>query len=172
MSATMTASEVITLLNDYFDVMCPIVKANNGDIDKFIGDAIMAIYEEVRGQPPPAVRAARSALQMQAAMPAFNQGRGIKLSMRIGINTGPVVRGDLGSRVFRRDYTVIGDTVNQANRYEQKCPHGGVLVSASTRAELGDRATVTAVEGLQLKGVTQPVTGYVVNTLRDESEVS
>jgi class 3 adenylate cyclase len=67
---------------------------------------------------------------------------------------------------------VIGDTVNQANRYEQKCPHNGVLVSASTRAVLGDRATVTPVEGLQLKGVDKPVTGYVVNTLRDEGEVS
>ncbi len=172
MSATMTASEVITLLNDYFDVMCPIVKANNGDIDKFIGDAIMAIYEEVRGQPPPAVRATRTALQMQAAMPAFNEGRGTKLAMRIGINTGPLVRGDLGSRVFRRDYTVIGDTVNQANRYEQKCPHAGVLVSASTRAELGDRATVTPMEGLELKGVSTPVTGYVVHTLVDEGEAS
>ena len=172
MSQTMTASEVITLLNDYFDVMCPIVKANGGDIDKFIGDAIMAIYEEVRGQPPPAVRATRAALQMQAAMPGFNEGRGIKLAMRIGINTGPLVRGDLGSRVFRRDYTVIGDTVNQANRYEQKCPHGGVMVSASTRAELGEGARVTAVEGLQLKGVALPVVGYVVHSLPEEGGAS
>jgi CheY-like chemotaxis protein len=168
MSATMTAPELITLLNDYFDVMCPIVKQNNGDIDKFIGDAIMAIFDEVRGQPPPAVRATRAALQMQAAMAPFNKARHCNLSMRIGVNTGPVVRGDLGSRVFRRDYTVIGDTVNQANRYEQKCPHGGVLVSASTRAVLGDKATVEPVQGLQLKGVAEPVTGYVVKTIADE----
>jgi adenylate cyclase len=146
------------------------VKANNGDIDKFIGDAIMAIYEEVRGQPPPAVRASRAALQMQAAMPAFNHGRGTALSMRIGVNTGPLVRGDLGSRVFRRDYTVIGDTVNQANRYEQKCPHGGVLVSASTFAQLPDGAKTTPMEGLELKGVKKPVTGYVVHSLPDEGE--
>jgi len=168
MSATMTATELITLLNDYFDVMCPIVKLHGGDIDKFIGDAIMAIYDEVRGQPPPAVRAVRSALAMQAAMPAFNAGRGIKLSMRIGINTGPVVRGDLGSRVVRRDYTVIGDTVNQANRYEQKCPHDEVLVSASTRAVLGPGAVVREVPGLTLKGVAEPVTGYVVESIPEE----
>jgi len=149
-------------------VMCPIVKQHGGDIDKFIGDAIMAIYDEVRGQPPPAVRAVRAALAMQAAMPAFNAGRGIQLSMRIGINTGPVVRGDLGSRVFRRDYTVIGDTVNQANRYEQKCPHNEVLVSASTRAVLGPAAVVREVTGLQLKGVAEPVTGYVIESIPEE----
>lgn len=168
MSATMSASDLITLLNDYFDVMCPIVKLHGGDIDKFIGDAIMAIYDEVRGQPPPAVRAVRAALAMQAAMPTFNAGRGIQLSMRIGINTGPVVRGDLGSRVVRRDYTVIGDTVNQANRYEQKCPHNEVLVSASTRAVLGPAAVVREVTGLQLKGVAEPVTGYVVVSVPEE----
>jgi adenylate cyclase len=168
MSATMSAQELITLLNDYFDVMCPIVKENGGDIDKFIGDAIMAIYDEVRGQPPPAVRAVRAALAMQAAMPAFNAGRGIKLAMRIGINTGPVIRGDLGSRVVRRDYTVIGDTVNQANRYEQKCPHNAVLVSASTRAVLPPDARVREVTGLELKGVAVPVTGYVVESLPEE----
>ena len=170
MSVNLTPSELITLLNDYFDVMCPIVKQHNGDIDKFIGDAIMAIYDEVRGQPPPAVRATRAALAMQAAMPFFNQNRPINLVMRIGINTGPVVRGDLGSRVVRRDYTVIGDTVNQANRYEAKCPPGEVLVSASTRALLGERATVRELPGLQLKGVATPVTGYVVEDLAEELE--
>ena len=170
MSANMTPLELITLLNDYFDVMCPIVKQHGGDIDKFIGDAIMAIFDEVRGQPPPAVRATRAALGMQAAMVAFNAARGTSLSMRIGVNTGPVIRGDLGSRVVRRDYTVIGDTVNQANRYEAKAPHGAVLVSASTRTVLGDRAVVKEVAGLELKGVKAPVTGYVVVSLAEEPE--
>jgi len=170
MSANMTPLELITLLNDYFDVMCPIVKQHGGDIDKFIGDAIMAIFDEVRGQPPAAVRATRAALGMQAAMVEFNAARGTTLSMRIGVNTGPVIRGDLGSRVVRRDYTVIGDTVNQANRYEAKAPHGAVLVSASTRAVLGDRAVVKEVAGLELKGVKAPVTGYVVVSLAEEPE--
>jgi class 3 adenylate cyclase len=168
MSATMTAPELITLLNDYFDVMCPIVKQHGGDIDKFIGDAIMAIFDEVRGQPPPAERATRAALAMQAAMPAFNAARGSALAMRIGVNTGPVVRGDLGSRVVRRDYTVIGDTVNQANRYEAKAPHGEVLVSASTRALLGDRVRVRELHGLQLKGIAEPVVGYVIEAFLEE----
>jgi class 3 adenylate cyclase len=102
-------------------------------------------------------------------MPWFNQGRDVQLAMRIGINTGPVVRGDLGSRAARRDYTVIGDTVNQANRYESRCPPGGVLVSASTRAALGERAQVSELPGLELKGVAAPVTGYVVESFAEDA---
>jgi class 3 adenylate cyclase len=167
MSAALSPTQLIALLNDYFDVMCPIVVAHGGDIDKFIGDAIMAVFDEVRGKPPSAERAVRAGLAMQAAMPAFNRGRSPALAMRIGINTGPVVRGDLGARVVRRDYTVIGDAVNHANRYESRCPPGGVLVSAATRAVLGPRARVTELPGLALKGVAQPVTGYVVEALED-----
>ena len=168
MSQTLSPREVIELLNDYFDVMCPIVTEHGGDIDKFIGDAIMAVFPVVRDRPPPPARAVAAALAMQAAMPAFNHGRPVQLRMRVGINTGPLVRGDLGARTVRRDYTVIGDTVNQANRYETRCPPGGVLVSQSTRDALGDRATVRAVAGLELKGVAQPVTGYIVESFAPE----
>jgi CheY-like chemotaxis protein/class 3 adenylate cyclase len=169
MSATLSPADLIALLNDYFDVMCPIVKQHAGDIDKFIGDAIMAVFDEVRGKPPAPERAVRAGLAMQAAMTWFNQGRSIQLAMRIGINTGPVIRGDLGSRVVRRDYTVIGDTVNQANRYENRCPPGAVLVSASTRVTLGVRARVSEVPGLALKGIAAPVTGYIVESLAEDA---
>jgi len=168
MSSKLKPAELINLLNDYFDQMCPIVKAYGGDIDKFIGDAIMAIFEEERGQEPAPVRATRAALEMQRALELFNRTSTIQLSMRIGVNTGTVVRGDLGSKVVRRDYTVIGDTVNQANRYEAKCPANGVLVSRSTRDALGPDAQVREVTGLQLKGVAEPVTGYVVEAIPPE----
>ncbi len=169
MSATLTPHQLIALLNDYFDVMCPIVKDHGGDIDKFIGDAIMAVFDEVRGRPPAVERAVRAALAMQAAMPFFNEGRSSRLSMRIGINHGPVIRGDLGSKVVRRDYTVIGDTVNQANRYESRCPPGEVLISQSARDALGERIRVRAVHGLELKGISVPVTGYVVESIEEAS---
>ncbi len=168
MSQRMSPRQVIQLLNDYFDLMCPIVREEEGDIDKFIGDAIMAVFDDLQGRPPPWERAVRAALRMQAAMPAFNQDRAVKLAMRIGINTGPLVRGDLGSRYFRRDYTVIGDTVNRANRYESQCPHGRVMISESTRLRLGDRIVVDEAPGLKLKGVEEAVTGYVVVSIADE----
>jgi class 3 adenylate cyclase len=101
-------------------------------------------------------------MAMQAAMEEFNAARPAPLRMRIGINTGALVRGDLGSRFVRRDYTVIGDTVNRANRYEARCEPGGVLISGSTRERLGDLVEVREVRGLELKGVSEPVTGYQV----------
>lgn len=173
MSLRMSPREVIEHLNGYFDIMCPIVLGHDGDIDKFIGDAIMAVFDDVPGKPPPAERAVRAAMQMQEAMPDFNRNHDANMAMRIGINTGPLVRGDLGSRFFRRDYTVIGDTVNRANRYEMRCPIGGVLVSQSTREILGDAITVGEISGLELKGVDEPVTAYVVKsiTAAEESEL-
>ncbi len=169
MSEKLTPRALIELLNAYFDEMCPIIKREGGDIDKFIGDAIMAVFPSVRGAPSPPERAVRAALAMQAAMDPFNEGRDPQLRMRIGINTGPLIRGDLGSRVVRRDFTVIGDTVNRANRYESKCPVGGVMVSQSTRDALGDLIEVEASEGLHLKGVTDPVIGYVVKSIAKPS---
>jgi class 3 adenylate cyclase len=170
MSQQLTPREVIELLNDYFDVLCPCIVGEGGDIDKFIGDAIMAVFDDVAGREQPAERAVRAALAMQHAMKPFNASHDIKIGTRVGINTGPLVRGDLGSRFVRRDYTVIGDTVNRANRYESACPPGSVMISQSTRDHLGDMITVEAVPGLDLKGVLEPVTGYVVRSITPREE--
>ncbi len=170
MSAGLTPRELITLLNAYFDVMCPLIKDEHGDIDKFIGDAIMAVFDEVRGAAPPPERAVRAALAMQVAMAQFNAAHGTQMAMRIGVNTGPLVRGDLGSRVVRRDYTVIGDTVNRANRSESKCQPGGVLISASTREALGALVTVEEVHGLTLKGVAEPVNAFQVLSIAPRAQ--
>ncbi len=166
MSGNMEPRAVIEVLNEYFDRMCPIVLEEGGDIDKFIGDAIMAIFEDKRDADPPELRAVRAGLRMQEALEAWNQTRGTAIHMRIGINTGPLVRGDLGSRFVRRDYTVIGDTVNRANRYESNAPHGGVLIAQSTYTPIQDRLVVEEAPGVKLKGVADPVTAYVVRGLR------
>ncbi len=170
MSSKMSPREVIELLNDYFDILCPIIKAEHGDIDKFIGDAIMAVFDDIKGYPQPAERAVRAAVRMQDAMPTFNQGRPVQLEMRIGVNTGPVIKGDLGSIYARRELTVIGDTVNRANRYEASAPRGGVMISESTRTLLGDIVEVEQAPNLKLKGVIEPVTAYSVLSIAPPKE--
>ena len=170
MSSTMEPRAVIEMLNEYFDDLCPIVKAQGGDIDKFIGDAIMAVYPPLPGREPPALRAVRAGVLMQAAMGPFNKRRGTELQMRIGINTGPLVRGDMGSRFVRRDFTVIGDTVNRANRYEANAPKGGVLASASTYELVKDWVEAEAHEGIKLKGVVEPVKAFVIKSVKPPRE--
>jgi CheY-like chemotaxis protein/class 3 adenylate cyclase len=164
MSGRLPPREVIDMLNEYFDRLCPVIKAEGGDIDKFIGDAIMAVFDTLPGRDPAPVRAVRAALGMQEALADFNRGRAIQLAMRIGVNTGPVVRGDIGP-AFRREFAVIGDTVNKANRYEGNAPPGGVLVSQSTRDALGEGAVVEELTGVKLKGIEAAVRAYVVKGL-------
>lgn len=172
MSSTMQAPQVVEILNGYFDAMCPVIQSRGGDIDKFIGDAIMAVFQDDPAiDESHAVRAATAAWEMQRALDIFNASSdGPDLRMRIGVNSGPCVRGDIGSRFVRRDYTVIGDTVNRAQRYESMAPKGSVLLSADTYALVRDHVRVEPLEGLRLKGIDTPVTGYVLVGLVDDDD--
>ncbi len=172
MSSTMQAPQVVEILNGYFDAMCPVIQSRGGDIDKFIGDAIMAVFQDDPAtEESHALRAATAAWEMQRALDIFNASSdGPDLRMRIGVNSGPCVRGDIGSRFVRRDYTVIGDTVNRAQRYESMAPKGSVLLSADTYALVRDHVRVEPLEGLRLKGIDTPVTGYVLVGLIDDDD--
>ncbi|MBN2191883.1 MAG: response regulator [Polyangiaceae bacterium] len=163
MSARMTPREVVDVLNASFDALCVVIKEHGGDIDKFIGDAIMAVFEERPDfDEPHPLRAARAAWGMQQSLAAFNAGRERALVMRIGLNCGPIVRGDIGSRLVRRDYTCIGDVVNRAQRHESKCPLGGVLLSQDVYDRIGSHVQVDVVTGIQLKGIEQPQNAYIL----------
>lgn len=173
MSSKMTAPEVIALMNAYFDEMCPVIVDAGGDIDKFIGDAIMAVFQDdPRFDEPHALRAARAAFAMQRALDRFNARRleadrdAKAVVMRIGLNSGPLVRGDLGSRYVRRDYTCIGDTVNRAQRHESACPLGGVLLSQAVYDRVRDRVDAEELPGIKLKGLAEPVSGWVLRSFR------
>ncbi len=162
MSSSMQPPEVVEVLNGFFDVMCPILKSEAADIDKFIGDAIMALFDELPEADPAPLRAVRAALAMQESLGEWNKQTGHDMAIRIGINVGRVVRGDIGSRHVRRDYTVIGDVVNRAQRFESKAPRGGVLVGERTYQATRDQYEFEMRPGLELKGVPEPVNAYVV----------
>lgn len=169
----MDAGQVVELLNDYFDRLVDFVLREQGYVNKFIGDAVMALFSPLPGLDAPHVRAARAAVAFQREMVEVNDRAEQPLLTRIGINTGEVIMGLIGGGE-RRDYTVIGDDVNRAQRLESQAPVGGVLLSAGTyeiaRDYLGGEGdlTVTPVDGLKLKGIARPVTAYAVTMKEQE----
>jgi adenylate cyclase len=168
MSSKMTPGEVVAILNEAFDALCVVIKNQGGDIDKFIGDAIMAVFEDrPEFDEEHALRAARAAWGMQMSLKEFNSRRAKPLVMRIGLNAGDVVRGDIGSRFVRRDYTCIGDVVNRAQRHESKAPLGGVLMSPSVYQRISEHVIVEEMTGLTFKGIDEPQSAYVLKGFRD-----
>jgi len=169
MSSKMTPAEVVAILNEAFDSLCIVIKDFGGDIDKFIGDAIMAVFEtRTDFDQGHELRAARAAWGMQRALDVFNAKKPHEapLVMRIGLNCGPVVRGDIGSRFVRRDYTCIGDVVNRAQRHESKAPLGGVLLSRDLYRRIADQVIVEEMPGITLKGIDEPVSAYILKGFR------
>ena len=131
MSENLTPAEVARLLNHYFGEMTSIVFEHDGTLDKFIGDALMAVFGAPIAQKNHAERAVRAALAMQERLAQFDfkaeVGLDVDLQVRVGINSGNVVAGDIGSHQ-RMDYTVIGDTVNAASRLEEDIAGPGEIV--------------------------------------------
>lgn len=159
----LTPRQVVDLLNEYFDLLCPIVKKHQGSIDKFVGDCIMAVFHDKGGRNS-AEDATRAGLEMQKALhEIFNANKTEKFENRVGINSGVCVQGDIGSRHLRRDFTVIGDMVNIASRLEGAAEHGTTLVSQSTWERIKDKVeAVPRPEPLKLKGKEQKVYAYKI----------
>jgi adenylate cyclase len=162
LSEQLTAEQTVELLTAYFNAMTPLVHATGGTVDKFIGDALMAFWGAPLDDPLHAEHAVRTALAMQAAMPALDEQlreRGLPpLQMRIGVHTGRVVVGNVGS-VQRFSYTVIGDAVNLAARLEEanKALGTRILVSGATAALLPADIALQALDALQVKGRSELV---------------
>lgn len=160
------ASEVVALLNQYFETMVEAVFNYEGTLDKFIGDALMAVF----GAPLPLTQdhawmAVQSALDMRQRLQAFNQRRIIDyqptIRFGIGISSGEVVSGNIGSKK-RMDYTVIGDGVNLSSRLENATKEYGcdIIISESTYQLCGDRLWVRELDRIRVKGKNQAVDIY------------
>ncbi len=127
----MDPKAVIGYLNEAFDVVSRLVYDHQGDIDKYIGDAFLAVFRTP-------IRGVTSMLAIQGELERMNRDRREEdqILFRIGIHTGPIIRGNVGGNE-RYDNTLIGDTVNTAARLEQIAPPGGVLISEATRSQIG-----------------------------------
>jgi class 3 adenylate cyclase len=151
--------EVSEMLNAYLEVAIPpIVTAHGGEIDRLIGDAIMATWGTRGDQPDHAERAVRAAADLQRQTERIAERHPGWPRFRVAVNTGAALVGVLGVE-SGRSYTVVGDTVNTAARLESLAPAGGVVIGGTTlRAVPGLR--VTALGPLEVKGKQEPVEAY------------
>ncbi|USQ77935.1 adenylate/guanylate cyclase domain-containing protein [Ornithinimicrobium cryptoxanthini] len=157
--------EVRTMLNTYFDAAIPpVVTRHGGVVDRIIGDALMVTFNSLGDQPDHAVQATRAGLALQAETSRIAEQHPRWPRFRVGINTGEVAVGIVGS-AGGRTLTVIGDVVNTASRLEGAAPVGRVAISAATLDQLPDGVVTQPLGDLELKGRTEPVAAYVVDRL-------
>ena len=156
LSETKDAEHVRSLVNDCFNTLVPIIEAYGGVVDKFIGDAIMALFGAPIAHENDAERALRAALDMMKALKAFDDRRGVVLDMHFGIATGRVVAGGLGSDGHQQ-YSVIGDAVNVAARLEDLSEPGEILVGPVTHHLTRSVFRFDPVPSVSLKGKSRQV---------------
>jgi len=165
MSEQLNPEIVVQILNEYFGDMTPIVFDHQGLLDKFMGDGMMALF----GVPYPiddaAANAVSAAIMMQRGMAMLNtdlKTLGLsEIAIGIGINTGTVTVGYIGSRE-RTDYTAIGDAVNLAARLEKQAEPGQIIISRSTLDAVGGRFPVRQCDRIKVKGKQESVEIYEV----------
>jgi adenylate cyclase len=150
----MPPQDVLVLLNRCFSDMTEIVQEHGGTVDKYIGDCIMAVFGAPFAQPDHARRVSLAALGIRDAIEKMNAGSEVPVGFRIGIHSGRAVAGDVG-HVTRRNWTVIGSTVNLAARMESSVAlPGQIVLTGVTRAGLGDEFVLRPVDVVKLpKGI-------------------
>jgi len=164
MAERLPASEVVLILNQVFERLTSAVFGLDGTLDKFRGDGMMAFFGAPLAMPDHAIRAVEAALRMQEALAALNASReGVRpIQMRIGVNSGTVVVGDIGSPQ-RKDYTVIGDVVNIASRLESSVAKPGqVIIGESTYESAKQSYHCQPLEEVRLKGKRESVRPFLV----------
>ncbi|MBM3270105.1 MAG: tetratricopeptide repeat protein [Candidatus Sericytochromatia bacterium] len=165
MSEKLDPEEVTDVINAFFKVLTEPIYQLGGVVDKYIGDAIMALFGAPVAHEDDPARAVMAAWEMQKAAKRFadklEARTGIRLRVRIGLNTGLVVAGSVGGDQ-RQDYTVMGDTVNLAQRMESSAPVGGILVTHETYRQCRHLFEFQAHDPVPVKGKAEPVQTYEV----------
>jgi adenylate cyclase len=160
LSEAYSPEQVVMLLNNYLGVMTDIILQYGGAIEEFLGDGILVLFGAPQRREDHAGRAVACALAMQRAMTeinAFNAAQGLPMvEMGIGLNTGEVIVGNIGSQ-RRTKYGAVGRHVNLTGRIESLTVGGQVLVSAATAAAAGAELRITGESLIELKGVKDPV---------------
>lgn len=160
MSENMEPEKVVSTLNDYFTEMIDIVFKHNGTLDKIVGDELMIVYGAPISAKDDTNRALDTAIEMMIKLDQFNKKRmknGIApIEIGIGINHGPVISGNIGSRAMM-DYTVIGDTVNLGARLCSHASSGNIIVSDSVYKKTSGRYKFESLDSIKVKGKAKEI---------------
>jgi class 3 adenylate cyclase/tetratricopeptide (TPR) repeat protein len=157
---TMDAEDLSETMNALWQRLDRTIVAHGGLIDKHIGDAVMALWGARQAREDDPTQAILAALAMQAALAAFREEQGVALAMRIGINTGPVLLGTIGTTA---EFTAMGDAVNLASRLEQAAPVGSVLISHPTFQHVQSLFELQPLDPITVKGKRDPLQVYLVH---------
>jgi adenylate cyclase len=171
MSEKMSPAAVSLLLNEYLSRMTDIIFKYEGTLDKYIGDAIMAVFGAPLDMPDHAARSIKAALEMRERLEEFNAERkeGPLLKIRIGINSGKAVAGEIGS-INKKEYTVLGDTVNTASRLESSVAKpGSVVIGQNTLSLVEGLFDCRPLGSFKVKGKALEVPAFEVLRVRDEA---
>ncbi len=165
-SESLPPERVVEILNEFFTRVTDVIFDFNGSVDKFIGDAVMAVFGAPISKGNDAANAVEAATQIQRLVLEMNRDAAARhwpeLEVGVGINTGTAVAGNIGSP-RRLDYTVIGDTVNTASRLIDCATGGQILISESVAADLGEDFKIEKLAALRVKGRTEPVQVFQVH---------
>ena len=175
MASIMDPEDVQAIQRAYFDAVTPAIEKHGGAVEKYIGDAVLAVFSVPQAHEDDPERAVRAALSMQEAVATLNSSLATTdsltsdpptLSLRIGIHTG-LVLATLGQR--QEDFVVTGDTVNLASRLEGAAPPGDVLISHATYRHVRGLFDVEPQKPLSVKGKVEPMQTYLVQGVRTRS---
>jgi adenylate cyclase len=160
----MAPVQAATLLNGFLTRMTDVVFEHEGTLDKFIGDALLAVFGAPFDQPKHALSAVRAAIAMRRALTDLNRSQeGPDLAMRIAINSGIALTGDIGSP-RRREFTVLGDVVNTASRIEGEVAGAGdIVITGATLAQLDPAIKARSLGSRLLRGRTAPLELFAVD---------
>ena len=165
MSEVLGAEQVVSMLNNYLGTMTEIIQRHGGTIDEFIGDGILVLFGAPEQREDDAARAVCCALEMQRAMAdvnAWNLANQMPtVEMGIGLNTGEVIVGNIGSQ-RRTKYGAVGSHVNLTGRIESYTVGGQILISEMTRRAIGAELRIDGENRIEPKGMKQPITLYEV----------
>jgi adenylate cyclase len=168
MSERLTPEQVVNLLNEFYTLMIETVSKHDGTLEKFLGDAVMAVFGAPIAHPDHAARAVLTALDMRAAVADLAKRRreqGLApFEVGIGVSLGEVVAGTVGTEE-RMEYTVIGDSVNVASRLQDRAKAGSILLSRRTYDAVRDLVDAKALGALKVKGKEAEVEVYEVRGL-------